>query len=284
MVDCLADYTAAENLDGENKYFCSHCNSKQDAKRQVTFSKLPPFLYIQLLRFQFSMESLGKVKLKDNIFIPEALDMSPYVSPSSSTGESQKKSTASQPGGCWYDLYAVLRHKGTSAERGHYVCDIRSTCNGHWYHFNDTEVSKLGSHFYSSQNKRGTETKSRKKTKGKTGKRGRKRSIKVEKQEQREGEEGVEVEEGIDRQGEERRRSFTPKKAKIKKAKAAKDSVTSKAQTEASQESTNKMLLFEKTALEEEGRKQETGQGGRSKKKQKEALDDDLPGLFSLPL
>jgi ubiquitin carboxyl-terminal hydrolase 48 len=45
-----------------------------------------------------------------------------------------------------YDLVAILIHKGTTANSGHYVAHIKDESNGQWWEFDDETVSKLGSH------------------------------------------------------------------------------------------------------------------------------------------
>ena len=40
---------------------------------------------------------------------------------------------------CEYELVAILRHRGTSANAGHYVAEVRQD-DGFWYSFNDQQV------------------------------------------------------------------------------------------------------------------------------------------------
>ena len=42
-----------EKLDGDNQYYCTQCNSKQNAARYIELHSLPPVLNLQLLRFVF---------------------------------------------------------------------------------------------------------------------------------------------------------------------------------------------------------------------------------------
>lgn len=42
-----------EKLDGENRYFCESCQSKQSATRRIRLHSLPPTLNLQLMRFIF---------------------------------------------------------------------------------------------------------------------------------------------------------------------------------------------------------------------------------------
>lgn len=45
-----------------------------------------------------------------------------------------------------YDLSAVLIHKGTAVNSGHYVAHIKDEKTGQWWEFDDEHVSNLGSH------------------------------------------------------------------------------------------------------------------------------------------
>ena len=45
-----------------------------------------------------------------------------------------------------YDLAAILIHKGSAANSGHYVAHIKDESSGQWWVFDDECVSKLGFH------------------------------------------------------------------------------------------------------------------------------------------
>lgn len=45
-----------------------------------------------------------------------------------------------------YDLSAVLIHKGTTVNSGHYVAHIKDENTGQWWEFDDEHVSNLGHH------------------------------------------------------------------------------------------------------------------------------------------
>lgn len=45
-----------------------------------------------------------------------------------------------------YDLSAVLIHKGTAVNSGHYIAHIKDENTGQWWEFDDEHVSKLGPH------------------------------------------------------------------------------------------------------------------------------------------
>jgi len=45
-----------------------------------------------------------------------------------------------------YDLSAVLIHKGTGANSGHYIAHIKDVNTGQWWEFDDEHVTNLGCH------------------------------------------------------------------------------------------------------------------------------------------
>ena len=50
---CIKEFLKEEKLDGDNQYYCTQCNSKQNAARYIELHTLPPVLNLQLLRFVF---------------------------------------------------------------------------------------------------------------------------------------------------------------------------------------------------------------------------------------
>ena len=126
---CLEKYCEEELLEGDNQYFCSACNQKQDATRKPTFQKLPSCLNIQLCRYIYDRSSGEKKKLSEKVLLPKELN----VSSSDRHGEKHNR----------YLLCAVMRHKGTSAYRGHYVAEAMDWVSGQWFEFNDETVTVL---------------------------------------------------------------------------------------------------------------------------------------------
>eukprot|EP00743_Colponemidia_sp_Colp-15_P010153 GILK01011152.1.p1 GENE.GILK01011152.1~~GILK01011152.1.p1 ORF type:complete len:1414 (-),score=327.31 GILK01011152.1:23-4129(-) len=57
----------------------------------------------------------------------------------------QKPVQVSQPEDYIYDLVAVLVHKGSSANSGHYIADLKDKSTGLWYRFDDESVTLLDS-------------------------------------------------------------------------------------------------------------------------------------------
>lgn len=124
LEEALAQFTAREILDGENKYHCIRCKSYVKASKKLTVLESPNILTIVLKRFQSG--NFGK--LNKSVQFPEVLDLAPYMSGSSSKA-------------VIYNLYAVVVHLDVmdTAFSGHYVCYVKSF-RGEWFRIDDSTV------------------------------------------------------------------------------------------------------------------------------------------------
>ena len=129
---CWDQCSGTEKLEGENQYFCGRCNSKQNAERSVSFKTLPPILNLQLCRYVFDREKLEKKKLTEKVLLSKQILV-----------RDKKSAMDTKPHEHRYVLCAVMKHKGTSAYRGHYVAEAMEWTTGNWFEFNDTEVKIL---------------------------------------------------------------------------------------------------------------------------------------------
>ncbi|XP_056131110.1 ubiquitin carboxyl-terminal hydrolase 48 [Lampris incognitus] len=130
LTECVTEFLKEEKLDGDNRYFCENCQSKQNATRRIKLHSLPPTLNLQLMRFVFDRQTGHKKKLNTFISFPEQLDMGPFLE-----GKQDQK--------CVYELSAVLIHRGVSAYSGHYIAHVRDARTSDWYKFNDEEIEKM---------------------------------------------------------------------------------------------------------------------------------------------
>lgn len=78
-------------------------------------------------------QTTTKKKITSALSFPGVLDMRDRLAESS-----QSESI--------YDLSAVLIHKGTAVNSGHYIAHIKDENTGQWWEFDDENVSKLGHH------------------------------------------------------------------------------------------------------------------------------------------
>ncbi|KAK1280593.1 Ubiquitin carboxyl-terminal hydrolase 15 [Acorus gramineus] len=127
LEDVLAQFTAAEDLDGENMYRCGRCATYVKARKQLSVHEAPNILTIVLKRFQS-----GKYgKINKCVSFPDMLDMIPFMTGS---GDSPPL----------YMLYAVVVHLDTLNESfsGHYVSYVKDL-RGTWFKIDDTEVQPV---------------------------------------------------------------------------------------------------------------------------------------------
>uniref|UniRef100_A0A8D2L9K5 Ubiquitin carboxyl-terminal hydrolase 48 n=1 Tax=Varanus komodoensis TaxID=61221 RepID=A0A8D2L9K5_VARKO len=129
LSDCITEFLKEEKLEGDNRYFCETCQSKQNATRRIRLLSLPCTLNLQLMRFVFDRQTGHKKKLNTYFEFSELLDMEPFLE---------------DRGGVFvYELSAVLIHRGVSAYSGHYIAHVKDPQTGEWYRFNDEEIEKM---------------------------------------------------------------------------------------------------------------------------------------------
>ncbi|XP_043708962.1 ubiquitin carboxyl-terminal hydrolase 26-like [Telopea speciosissima] len=129
----LDDYLSVEELRGDNQYFCESCGTRVDATRCIKLRTLPDVLNFQLKRCVFLPKTTTKKKITSVFSFPRELDMGRRLSEPSQLN-------------LVYDLSAVLIHKGTAVNSGHYVAHIRDERIDQWWEFDDEHVLKLGGH------------------------------------------------------------------------------------------------------------------------------------------
>ncbi|KAJ8773366.1 hypothetical protein K2173_028543 [Erythroxylum novogranatense] len=133
LEESLDDYFSVEELHGENQYFCESCKTRVDANRSIKLRTLPVVLTFQLKRCVFLPKTTTKKKITSSFCFPGELDMGRRLSEPSQTD--------------WiYDLSAVLIHKGTVVNSGHYIAHIKDENTRQWWEFDDEHVSNLGYH------------------------------------------------------------------------------------------------------------------------------------------
>jgi hypothetical protein len=116
--ESLEHYFQEELLDGDNKYECSTCNSRQEAIRKTEIVATPPVLFVQLRRNVYDMKTFQKIKLKSSIQYPSMLTLLNDT----------------------YQLTAVVFHRGASAYGGHYITEVLNWEDDKWWLCDDSTV------------------------------------------------------------------------------------------------------------------------------------------------
>lgn len=131
LEESLDDLLSIEELEGDNQYLCEACVTRVNATRSIKLRSLPAVLNFQLKRCVFLPNTTMKKKITSAFCFPGEINMAQRLS------EHSHKDLI-------YDLSAVLIHKGSAADSGHYTAHIKDENMGDWWEFDDEQVSKLG--------------------------------------------------------------------------------------------------------------------------------------------
>ncbi|XP_051854382.1 ubiquitin carboxyl-terminal hydrolase 40 isoform X2 [Antechinus flavipes] len=112
-------YVEEEFFDAENLYHCGTCDKLVCATKSARLRKLPPFLTISLLRFNFDFAKRERYKETGSYTFPLQIDLKPFCE-QSELDDSEYL----------YDLFSVIIHKGG--------------CYGGHYHVYIKDVDQLG--------------------------------------------------------------------------------------------------------------------------------------------
>ena len=126
----LGRFTAAEELQGSNKWMCGGCNQKVSAFKGYAIKMAPSVLVVHFKRFSGTRSG----KINSFVKFPATLDFSKYMS--------EKKKRSPQHA-AHYQLCGVLVHSGGSMYSGHYTAIVRAS-SGAWYSMDDSSVSQVG--------------------------------------------------------------------------------------------------------------------------------------------
>ncbi|KAF9921285.1 ubiquitin-specific protease doa4 [Linnemannia zychae] len=131
LTSCLEAFVASELMEGDNAWHCPNCKKPRKATKQLTISRVPDVLLIQLKRF--SSDGPFKNKIKAMVQYPtENLDLTKYL---------PKRPSSQRPAEpALYNLYAVSNHSG-EVSSGHYTACVRDAASNNWTNFDDTRVS-----------------------------------------------------------------------------------------------------------------------------------------------
>ena len=120
LYECFEHYESLLQMTGDNKIYCSECNSSFDAFYQTLLYTTPNYLILNLNR--------GKNAVYEcKVNFPNILNLCNYVV--------NKTNTV-------YQLQSVISHIGPSSMSGHFIAYCRHPKNNEWYKYNDSIVTK----------------------------------------------------------------------------------------------------------------------------------------------
>ncbi|NXC47497.1 UBP40 hydrolase, partial [Penelope pileata] len=114
-------YVEEEYFENENLYRCGACDKLVEASKSAKLRKLPPFLTISLLRFNFDFEKCERYKETSCYTFPIQINLRPFC-----------EQTEMDDSEYVYELFSVIIHKG-GCYGGHYHVYIRDVDElGNW--------------------------------------------------------------------------------------------------------------------------------------------------------
>eukprot|EP00076_Gallus_gallus_P022969 XP_015144558.1 ubiquitin carboxyl-terminal hydrolase 40 isoform X2 [Gallus gallus] len=114
-------YVEEEYFENENLYRCGACDKLVEASKSAKLHKLPPFLTISLLRFNFDFEKCERYKETSCYTFPIQINLRPFC-----------EQTEMDDSEYMYELFSVIIHKG-GCYGGHYHVYIRDVDElGNW--------------------------------------------------------------------------------------------------------------------------------------------------------
>ncbi len=128
LEECLQHFYSPEHLKGDNKYMCSGCKKRQEAKKRFSIETTPRTLIIHLKRFT----NFG-TKIGERVKYPQILSLKNYMS----TAIDQSGKVEDEV----FDLYGVVVHAGGGCRSGHYYSYCKGF-DGEWYDCNDDYVGR----------------------------------------------------------------------------------------------------------------------------------------------
>ncbi|NXA96565.1 UBP40 hydrolase, partial [Melanocharis versteri] len=114
-------YVEEEYFEKDNLYRCGACDKLVEASKSAKLRKLPPFLTISLLRFNFDFEKCERYKETSCYTFPMQINLRPFC-----------EQTEMDDSEYMYELFSVIIHKG-GCYGGHYHVYIRDVDElGNW--------------------------------------------------------------------------------------------------------------------------------------------------------
>ncbi|XP_028809756.1 ubiquitin carboxyl-terminal hydrolase 40 isoform X2 [Denticeps clupeoides] len=114
-------FVEEELFEGSNLYRCSSCDHLVQAAKSAKLRKLPPFLTMSLLRFNFDFAKCERYKETGCYTFPLSINLRPFCEQTSAPDSDYQ-----------YELFSVIIHKG-GCYGGHYHVYVKDIDQlGHW--------------------------------------------------------------------------------------------------------------------------------------------------------
>ena len=125
-----------------DSWYCSRCQSHEQAIKHIEIYKAGPILVLCLNRFR-SYNLTFNEKMGEKIDFPiNGLDLTQHVTIERHKSKSESSSSVGEKKPLLYDLIAVTNHYGTM-HFGHYDAFAKNSATGKWYRFNDAKVIEV---------------------------------------------------------------------------------------------------------------------------------------------
>ena len=129
MESALDKLSTPDYFTDENQYHPDTMDHKIDAKKYNSLNHVPPYLIIQLARFDYDYKTWERIKINSQFSIPLDLDFKGRLK----SNQEQTK----------YKLHGIIMHYG-SAQFGHYISYVKERKEGgKWYCFNDQLITEI---------------------------------------------------------------------------------------------------------------------------------------------
>lgn len=137
-----------------NDVLCEGCTTRCPAMKTLTLGKSPKCLCLHIPRTNWS-SSGTLIKRDDHVSFPEYFIIDPFTFNETKKRNSDTKvrsmfcsndnfseQSINLGGKRRYKLRAVIEHRGSDGDSGHFVCYRRGNIPGQWFFTSDTTVEK----------------------------------------------------------------------------------------------------------------------------------------------
>lgn len=141
LYDLFDNYCHKEQLDAGNCWRCDFCHQRTQAFKRLTFWRLPPYLCVNLKRFELAPGNFQRLLMRKNrtsvVYPYTSLDLGSYIT----VGRTNVAGTDSEDlTNALYDLQAVIYHNG-NRHHGHYTVAVKR--GAQWWHYNDDQQTAI---------------------------------------------------------------------------------------------------------------------------------------------